>query len=505
MRKINTRTTPIFIVIFCLLASLLFSFSVSAAEAGSIPNNTVYRLKNVGSGKYLNVHNHVDANGTNVYQWTADGSVEQRFLFSYISGNSYRIHTMCSSNGTNRCLSIVKSSGSVLNGCNVQIYTPTDSSAQYFTVQSAGPQCVYLRSATNPNVVIGSYGNSNGSSTGTSATSAGNVFMQTFTGSSYQKWILEPYNATQTIVSGQYYIKSNFSNRYVTVNGVNVLQKAKTGANTQKWNVVYTGNGFYYLEPASNLGYRMDVANAADGDGVNVGIHPENGNDAQKYRIISCGNGSYRIAPASSATRVLDVCGPSTAENANIQIWNYENVSQQQWTFELISASDPYSALGWSWVFANNQHTRISSGYRTTSRPSHYGIDLSDSTINGATIYSPTAGVVQTKKANDADGGHMVVVKSNYTDSNGEKIRIAFLHMTSNSSTLNKDDSVSAGTRIGTVGSTGDSSGPHLHLSTYNGKNGNNSYDWPGANTSINPQRFFPNITFTGDLSNTRP
>lgn len=99
----------------------------------------------------------------------------------------------------------------------------------------------------------------------------------------------------------------------------------------------------------------------------------------------------------------------------------------------------------------------------------------------------------------------MVVVKSNYTDSNGEKIRIAFLHMTSNSSTLNKDDSVSAGTRIGTVGSTGDSSGPHLHLSTYNGKNGNNSYDWPGANTSINPQQFFPNIAFTGDLSNTRP
>ena len=27
----------------------------------------------------------------------------------------------------------------------------------------------------------------------------------------------------------------------------------------------------------------------------------------------------------------------------------------------------------------------------------------------------------------------------------------------------------------------------------------------PGANTSINPQRFFPNTTFTGDLSNTRP
>lgn len=165
MRKINTRTTPIFIVIFCLLASLLFSFSVSAAEAGSIPNNTVYRLKNVGSGKYLNVHNHVDANGTNVYQWTADGSVEQRFLFSYISGNSYRIHTMCSSNGTNRCLSIVKSSGSVLNGCNVQIYTPTDSSAQYFTVQSAGTRIGTVGStgdSSGPHLHLSTYNGKNG-------------------------------------------------------------------------------------------------------------------------------------------------------------------------------------------------------------------------------------------------------------------------------------------------------------------------------------------------------
>lgn len=332
--KKRVKQIIICLAVVSLLISLL-SICVNAQEAGCIENGAVYCLKNVGSGKYLNVHNHVDADGTNVYQWTADGSVEQRFRFQYTETPGwYRIYAMCSSNGTYRCLDIVKSGNSVVNGCNLEIYRPIDTIAQQFIVESAGPQQVYLRSYTNPNVVIGARDNSNGSSTGKSSTSTGNVYMQTYTGSNYQKWVLEPYSPTTPIANGQYYIRSEYSNKYLTVNGINVLQKTLAYTLEQKWNITNIGDGLYLFEPASNLGYRMDVANAYDGNGANVGIHPDNGNAAQRYRIISSGSNSYRIAPTCSATRVLDVCGPSTDENTNIQIWTYENVSQQKWVFE---------------------------------------------------------------------------------------------------------------------------------------------------------------------------
>ena len=56
----------------------------------------IYNIRNMDSGKYLNVHYGVDANGTNVYQWSYDGSTEQKFKVVYFSStDSYKIYAIC--------------------------------------------------------------------------------------------------------------------------------------------------------------------------------------------------------------------------------------------------------------------------------------------------------------------------------------------------------------------------------------------------------------------------
>ena len=91
------------------------------AETGSIVSNGVYRIKNVNSGKYLNAHYGVDADGTNVYQWTGDGSAEQKWRVSYnLATDAYQIYSMCSSGGMHRCLDVYDTGGNLVNVANIK-------------------------------------------------------------------------------------------------------------------------------------------------------------------------------------------------------------------------------------------------------------------------------------------------------------------------------------------------------------------------------------------------
>ena len=308
--------------------------------------------------------------------------------------------------------------------------------------------------------------------------------------------------ATQTIPSGQYFIKNRYSGKYLTYEGVNVSQASRSNnliMQQQRWNVVYMGNGYYYLEPISNVGYRLDIANAANYNGANVGIHPKNGNAAQKYQIISCGSNNYRLAPACCTdSRVVEVVGASTDEGANVQIWEYVGQTHQQWTFEEAS-SEPYHAYEWSWVFEDGDYTYISCGYHTAGHPDHHGIDIIGrySQISGAEIIAPTSGVVVERRLNDGNGGNMLVMETDNYTVDGKPLRVSFLHMVDNSCSLSLGDTIEIGDFIGRVGTTGYSFGIHLHLSTFN----SDTPVWPNSSTAINPQRFFKYVSFTGDRS----
>ncbi len=112
--------------------------------------------------------------------------------------------------------------------------------------------------------------------------------------------------------------------------------------------------------------------------------------------------------------------------------------------------------------------TRISSGFGPRSSPcdgcstDHDGLDLNAG--DGATIQAMADGVVVT--ATDDGGGYGSYVEIEH-QIGGEKITSLYAHMQNGSIGVSVGDQVAAGTLVGLVGSTGQATGPHLHLELF--------------------------------------
>ena len=234
------------------------------AQNGAIVDNGVYRIKNVNSGKYLNAHYGVDANGTNVYQWTSDGSTEQKWRVSYnLATDAYHIYSMCSSNGKNRCLDVTDSGGNLVSGANIKLYTPNEPASQEMTIVSLGNSQYKIVMKRNTNMCLTAYGTSNGTSAGTTSTSAGNVFISTYTGAANQKWTFEYTNST-VVVAPTGWLDSVSA---TSISGWAWRSDLPNSPVKVFFNLVNndTGNEYNFTTNAST--YRSDLQNAGYGNG----------------------------------------------------------------------------------------------------------------------------------------------------------------------------------------------------------------------------------------------
>ena len=95
--------------------------------------------------------------------------------------------------------------------------------------------------------------------------------------------------------------------------------------------------------------------------------------------------------------------------------------------------------------------------------PFHTGLDLAAAGISGSNIYSILEGEVKTVQKSNSGYGNLVVV-----DHGG--FETYYAHMKNVREGLKKGDKVKAGELLGYVGTTGRSTGPHLHLEIMFGK-----------------------------------
>lgn len=131
----------------------------------------------------------------------------------------------------------------------------------------------------------------------------------------------------------------------------------------------------------------------------------------------------------------------------------------------------------------SSAYTRISSGFKWRNCPfhgreHHNGMDLP--APSGTSIYAVQGGVVIISSYAPASYGNYVMIDHG----NGQTTMYA--HMSSRA--VKAGDAVKQGQTIGYVGSTGSSTGPHLHL------------EWKVDGVRRDPKGMFPGVSFTGDL-----
>ena len=197
MMKKKIKYVTIIVALFMFISLFIFNKKVFAATPTS---DYIYNVYNKASGKCLNVNYGTDANGTNVTQYTKDGSIEQRFKLVYNSSrNSYKLYAICSSNGTNRVLDILRTggsaSGTIVSGCNVDIWSPNDNDAQDFVISDRGNGYYSIHPRINTSLALTTNGTNNGSGAGTGSSDVGNVYVSTYTGSDFQLWSFRENNA----------------------------------------------------------------------------------------------------------------------------------------------------------------------------------------------------------------------------------------------------------------------------------------------------------------------
>ena len=296
--------------------------------------NGYYEIKAQHSGKSLDVAGAGTTNGTNVQQYTSNGTDAQRWIIRENTDGTYSIQSKA--NG----LYIDVYGGLIRNGSNIQMYEGNGSATQKFVFEKVEkPNCeqiledgIYkINTALNSNMCLdiagGSYNNQ--------------ANLQIWDGDIVQqkkfelKYNEEGYYEIINVNSGKVLDVAGGSNS----NGANVQQYESNNTEYQKWILQNAGNGYFYIVSRGAEAY-LDIAGGRASNGANVQIYDGNTSAAQKFKLEKIpiiDNDIYQITIADNENMVVDV----DLTTSNAQIWerNYNSLNQK---FQLEYINDGY-------------------------------------------------------------------------------------------------------------------------------------------------------------------
>ncbi|NEQ98200.1 MAG: peptidoglycan DD-metalloendopeptidase family protein, partial [Cyanothece sp. SIO2G6] len=185
---------------------------------------------------------------------------------------------------------------------------------------------------------------------------------------------------------------------------------------------------------------------------------PNTQNSYQLWKLQPVGDAYLVINKATG--RALD----SGGNNGN-QIYMHPTPisgnSFHQWKLNLPEDNPPSGTLGWQNPLDPGTYTIFSnSRYRTLQRPNHNGIDLSTWHSNPYVPVKAAKSGQVIEVGNHPDGwGRFIRVQ------HADGLRTVYAHLSGWD--VKQGDHVNGGQKIGNVGSTGNSTGPHLHFEVH--------------------------------------
>lgn len=155
-------------------------------------------IKNVASGKFLNIYAGSDANFTSVCMWSYDDSTDQHFRLDHKGNGQYKLYAYCSNRATNRVVDVNRGTDNPAEGDKVQLWTPDDDMSQLYYVWPVGNDEYVFELASKPGYVITPDGD------GAANQDGSQLILQRYTGAAYQKWKLCDNNGHQRVANISY-------------------------------------------------------------------------------------------------------------------------------------------------------------------------------------------------------------------------------------------------------------------------------------------------------------
>ncbi len=117
-------------------------------------------------------------------------------------------------------------------------------------------------------------------------------------------------------------------------NGANIEQQGSTETGLSDiWILKDAGDGYFYLASAADESYVLDVAGKKTDNGTNIDLYQNNGGTNQQFRILTNGDGTYLICTRISGDQAA-VEAADAGSFGNIQQWALNGEPRQSWKLE---------------------------------------------------------------------------------------------------------------------------------------------------------------------------